>query len=323
MSNSFTKKILVTGGCGFIGSNYLNKFVLQHPEYQFINIDCLTYAGKTSNVIISNYSNYIFEKVDIRDVESLEKVFKSYTPTDIIHFAAESHVDVSISNPSLFVESNIVGTHNLLRLAKQYKINRFHQISTDEVYGSLDSKDLPAFTKDSPIAPNSPYSASKAAADVLVRVYNKTFGLDTTITRCSNNYGSYQDETKLIPKAILNLLNNQKVPVYGKGDNIRDWIYVEDHIDAIDLVFHKGKSGAIYNIGGGTELQNIILVKKLADLTGRTGDCVEFVTDRKGHDFRYAIDNSEIEEELGWKPVVSLEKGLEQTIEFYKKAQPS
>jgi|SRR3989344_271248 len=323
MDNSATKKkILVTGGLGFIGSNYLNKFALKYPEYTFINIDCMTYASHLGNVAVAESKNYHFEKVDIRDTESLERIFLEYQPTDIIHFAAESHVDISIFNPRIFMETNIIGTHNLLLLAMKYKIDRFHQISTDEVYGSLGEND-PPFNLKSPLAPNSPYSASKAAGDMLVRSYNKTFGLNTVITHCSNNYGPNQDKTKLIPKTIFNLINNQKVPVYGKGENIRDWIYVEDHIDGIDLVFHKGQSGGVYNIGGGKELRNIDIVEKIIQIIGKDKSLIEFVEDRKGHDFRYAVDNSEILKELNWKPKVDLEEGLEKTVNFYKKHNSS
>lgn len=313
----YERRIIVTGGLGFIGSNYLNKFVGIYPTFLFVNIDAMTYAGRLSNVTVSHAENYAFEKADIRDIESLEKIFKRYNPTDIIHFAAESHVDLSISNPSIFIETNIVGTHNLLLLAKKHSINRFHQISTDEVYGSLEEND-PPFTLKSPIAPNSPYSASKASADQLVRAYNKTFGLNTVITRCSNNYGPFQDESKLIPKAILSLLRGRKVPVYGQGENIRDWIYVEDHIDAINMVFHKGMNGRIYNVGGDSEVRNIDLVQKLIKMTGRNVNDIVFVEDRRGHDYRYALDNSEIKKELKWRPRVSLSRGLKKTLAYYE-----
>lgn len=317
MNKRNKKTILVTGGCGFIGSNYLNKFVPKYPNYEFINIDCLTYAGNLKNINIAKEPNYKFKKIDIRNKKSLEKIFIDYKPTDIIHFAAESHVDISIANPSIFIDTNVIGTHNLLLLALKYKINRFHQISTDEVYGSL-TDDEPPFTNRSNIAPNSPYSASKAAADLLVRAYNETYKMDVVITRCSNNYGPNQDKTKLIPKAICNLLEGKKVPIYGKGENIRDWIYVEDHIDAIDLVFQKGLSGEIYNIGGNTELKNIDLIKRLIKLTGKTANSIKFVTDRKGHDHRYAIDNSDIEKKLGWRPKFNINDGLEKTLRFYR-----
>lgn len=312
-----TKTIIVTGGLGFIGSNYLNKYVLEHKNYLFINIDCITYAANQENILVSKEKNYVFEKVDIRDIEKLEEIFTKHKPTHVIHFAAESHVDVSIEKPSIFIETNILGTHNLLLLAKKYNVQRFLQVSTDEVYGSL-SKDAPAFTTSSNLSPNSPYSASKASADLLVMAYHATFGLNTIITRCSNNYGPNQDTTKLIPKFITLLLQNKKVPLYSKGENVRDWIYVEDHIDAIDIAFRKGKNGNIYNIGGNCELSNLEMVRKLLKLTDNNEDLVEFVADRKGHDFRYAIDISETKRELGWKPKIKLETGLTKTLEFYR-----
>ena len=316
----YKKKIIVTGGFGFIGSNFLNKFVLKYPEYLFINVDCMTYAANKKNVTVSRKPNYAFEKTDIRDLKSLEKVFKKYKPTDTIHFAAESHVDISIENPAIFVETNIIGTHNLLMLAKKYSLNRHYQVSTDEVYGSLKKNDKP-FTTSSPLAPNSPYSASKAAADMLVRVYFKTFGMNTVISRCSNNYGPNQDKTKLIPRFISLLLSNKKVPLYAKGENIRDWIYVEDHIDAIDKIFHKGKPGGIYNIGGNCELSNMEITKKLIAITNKDESYIEYVSDRPGHDFRYAIDNSEIYKKLGWKPRYSFKEGLVKTFENMTKGK--
>lgn len=313
----YKKKILITGGAGFIGSNYLNKYVIKYPEYFFVNIDSLTYAGNLDNIKVSGFPNYYFEKADVRNLSILEDIFKKYSPTDIIHFAAESHVDFSIENPSIFIETNVNGTNNLLMLSKKYGIKRFHQVSTDEVYGSLELKDR-AFTRNSLLKPNSPYSASKASADLLVRAYNKTFGLNTVITRCSNNYGPNQDETKLIPKFIVNLLSGEKVPLYSKGENVRDWIFVEDHIDAIDLAFHKGKNGEIYNIGGDCELTNMEITKKLLVLTGRDKSFIQSVTDRPGHDFRYAIDNTEINKELGWKPMIDFDEGIKKTVEFYR-----
>jgi dTDP-glucose 4,6-dehydratase len=311
------KTIIVTGGCGFIGSNYLNKYVLEHEDYLFINVDCLTYAADPKNVHVSESKNYLFEKADIRNIEKLEEIFAKYKPTDIIHFAAESHVDISIEKPSIFVETNVIGTHNLLLLSTKYGIQRFLQVSTDEVYGSL-AKTAAAFTTLSNLAPNSPYSASKASADLLVAAYHKTFGLNTVITRCSNNYGPNQDTTKLIPKFISLLLQNKKVPLYSKGENIRDWIYVEDHIDAIDIAFHNGRSGGIYNVGGNCELSNLEMVKKLLKLTDNGENLIEFVADRKGHDFRYAIDTTETEKELGWKARTKLETGLPETLKYYK-----
>lgn len=318
----YKKIIIVTGGLGFIGSNFLNKFVVKFPKYLFINIDCITYAASMKNILISNRSNYVFEKKDIRDLKSIEKIFKRYKPTDIIHFAAESHVDISIENPTIFIETNIIGTHNLLMLSKKYLLNRFYQVSTDEVYGSL-KKNHKRFKTNSLLAPNSPYSASKASVDMLVRAYSKTFGLDTIISRCSNNYGPNQDNSKLIPKFISLLLQDKKVPLYSRGENIRDWIYVEDHIDAINMLFHKGKSGSIYNIGGDCELSNIEIVKKLITITKKNKSYIEYVSDRLGHDFRYAIDNSEIFREFRWKPRYTFEKGIMKTFKHIKRNHPS
>lgn len=307
------KTILVTGGAGFIGSNYLNEFVPLYPEIKFINVDSLTYAGDLKNVLVSEQPNYVFEKVDITNSESLENLFVIYQPDGVIHFAAESHVDKSISNPDAFIQTNVGGTNNLLRLAVKYGVKRFHQVSTDEVYGSLGLND-PAFTENSPILPNNPYSASKASADLLVRSYVKTFGLDAVITRCSNNFGPNQDDTKLIPLFIKKLQAGEKVPLYGDGLNRRDWLHVKDHVRAIDLVFNKGTTGEIYNVGGNDELANIDLVKKLLSLTGRTDESIEYVEDRKGHDFRYAINSSKIQAELGWRPEISFEEGIKELL---------
>ncbi|MDD3488175.1 MAG: dTDP-glucose 4,6-dehydratase [Candidatus Pacebacteria bacterium] len=314
----YKKIILVTGGAGSIGSNFLNRFVPKYKNYFFINLDILNYAANLDNIKVNKNKNYQFEKVDIRDIKKLEKVFNKYHPTDIIHFAAEVHVDFSIINPLIFVETNINGTHNLLILAKAYSINRFHQISTDEVYGQLYGK-KGKFKESDNLNPNNPYSASKAAADLLVSAYHKTFNLETIITRSSNNYGPHQDKTKFIPKFITNLLDNKKVPLYGKGENIRDWIYIEDNIEAIDLVFHKGKSGEVYNIGGQCEKTNIEVTKILLKLLHKDESYIEYVSDRPGHDFRYALDTSKIYKELGWKPKYIFERGIKKTIEFYKK----
>lgn len=316
--NKYQKKIIITGGLGFIGSNYLNKFVLSQRQYLFINIDAITYAANTKNITVAKEPNYIFEKADIRRLSAIETVFEKYQPTDIVHFAAESHVDISIEKPALFIETNIVGTHNLLMTAKKYGIDRYYQVSTDEVYGSLKKGDK-AFRTTSPLAPNSPYSASKTSADLLVRAYHETFGLNTVISRCSNNYGPNQDYTKLIPKFISLLLAGKKVPLYSKGENIRDWIYVEDHIDAIDHIFHKGKPGHIYNVGGNCEMTNKEIVSVLLKLTKRKTDAIEYVADRPGHDFRYAIDTREIQKELGWRAKFDFKQGIEKTFEYYKK----
>jgi len=316
-SKKFDRIILVTGGMGFIGSNYLNTAVIRYPNYFFINLDCLTYAANPKNVYVADKPNYIFRKADIRNPKALEKIFSEFSPTDIIHFAAESHVDKSIVSPHDFIETNVHGTHNLLHLAKTHNINRFHHISTDEIYGSLGTKGAP-FRESTAFAPNSPYSASKAAADLLVRSYNKTYGLNTVITRCSNNYGPHQDESKLIPLFITRLLKNKKVPLYGKGAQVRDWLYVDDHVQAIDLVFHKGKSGEAYNVGGkNSEKTNLEITNILLKLLGKNNDLIEYVADRPGHDFRYSIDFSKITKELGWQPKVSFEDGIKKTIEYY------
>lgn len=312
------KTILVTGGLGFIGSNFLNVCVPKYKDYFFINIDSLTSAADINNVSIANESNYFFEKVDIRDLNSLERVFKENKITDVIHFAAESNVDVSIENPQIFVETNIIGTHNLLKFALKYKINRFFQISTDEVYGSMSIDDKP-FTTKSNLAPNNPYSASKAAGDMLVRAYHKTYGLNAIISRSTNNYGPNQDDSKLIPKFIKLLLKDKKVTLHGNGENIRDWIYVLDHIEALDLIFHKGISGCIYNIGANNEISNKEITKKLLELVGKDESYIEYVKDRPANDLRYAIDTTELFKDFGWKAETSFEEGIQKTLEFYKK----
>lgn len=317
MKEKYEKIIFVTGGAGFIGSNYLNKYVPKYPDYLFINIDALTYAGNLENIIITDCPNYRFHKADVRDAKVMEDFFLSYKPQGVIHFAAESHVDLSITNPHLFVETNVLGTHNLLFLSKKYRAERFHQVSTDEVYGSLKTHD-PPFNEKTLLNPNNPYSASKAGADMLVRSYNKTFGLNITITRCSNNYGPNADKTKLIPSFINKLLSSQKVPLYGKGENIRDWLFVEDHIDAIDLVFRNGQSGEIYNVGGNFEITNLEITRNLLSLTNQKENMIDYVADRLGHDYRYAIDASKIKSELGWEPKMKFASGLKKTFDFYK-----
>jgi dTDP-glucose 4,6-dehydratase len=301
--------IFVTGGAGFIGSNYLNQCVPQYPDTQFVNIDCLTYAGKVSNVTVAGAPNYHFELVDIRDHKALEAVFLKYTPTGVINFAAESNVDKSIESADAFIQTNVAGTNNLLQLSLKYGVGRYHQISTDEVYGSLGMTDA-AFTELHILAPNNPYSASKAAADMLVRSYHKTFGLDTVITRCSNNFGPNQDDSKLIPRFITKLQAGETVPLYGDGSNRRDWLHVADHVQAIDLVFRGGRAGEVYNVGSDHDFSNLEVIQILLSLTGRTEDAIEYVTDRKGHDFRYAINAQKITTELGWKPTISLAEGL-------------
>jgi dTDP-glucose 4,6-dehydratase len=315
---NYDKIVLVTGGAGFIGSNYLNTFVPAYPNYRFINVDALTYAADLRNITVSEAKNYAFEQADIRDYTALLRIFDKFSPTHIINFAAESHVDNSILGPRIFIETNIVGTENLLECARTQNILRFHQISTDEVYGSL-TPDAQPTTEDVSLLPNSPYSASKAAADLLVRSYHKTFGLDTVITRASNNYGPNQHREKLIPRFITNLLENKKVPVYGEGENIRDWIHVSDHVQGIDTAFHKGKSGEIYNLGGRQELTNLTITKELLRLLGKNEDMIEHVNDRLGHDFRYALDSSKATQELGWTPKKDFSVGLKETAEYYKK----
>ena len=314
---NYEKTILVTGGAGFIGSNYLNTIVPRYPHYQFINVDALTYAADLKNITVADAPNYVFVQADIRNTTALEACWEKYSPTDIIHFAAESHVDNSITGPHIFFETNIMGTDNLLNLATTRKLNRFHFISTDEVYGSLGPTDR-SRTEEDMILPNSPYSASKAGAEFAVRSYNKTFGLDTVVTRASNNYGPNQHREKFMPLFITNLLSGKKVPIYGTGQNVRDWIYVGDHVEGIDAVFHKGKSGDCYNLGGGNEFANIDIVKKLLSLTDRGENALNYVTDRPGHDMRYSLDSGKAERELGWKPKKDFEEGLRETVAFHK-----
>jgi dTDP-glucose 4,6-dehydratase len=291
--------------------------VPHYADYRFVNVDALTYAANLKNVTVADTPNYVFAQADIRNTAALEAVWNEYSPTDVIHFAAESHVDNSIANPRIFVETNVNGTQNLLECARTHGIKRFHHISTDEVYGSLPF-DAAATDENAPLLPNSPYSASKAGADLLVRAYNKTFGLNTVTTRASNNYGPHQHPEKLIPLFIKNLLSGKKIPLYGTGTNIRDWMFVGDHVLGIDAVFHKGKSGEVYNLGGGNEFENIDITKKLLSLTGRDDTAIEYVTDRPGHDLRYALDCSRAKCELGWVPLKSLEEGLSETVMYYK-----
>ena len=318
MTNKYPRRNLVTGGAGFIGSNYLNYAVKKYPRELFINVDALTYAADLRNVTVQKKKNYAFEKADICDMPAMTQIFDTYKPTHIIHFAAETHVDHSIVTPGLCIKTNVEGTNNLLQLARDYKVARFHLISTDEVYGDLKRSAAP-FTEKSPYSPRNPYSASKASSELLLLSYMQTYGLPGVITRSSNNYGPGQDATKLIPKFINFLLQGKKVPLYATGKNIRSWMYVEDNARATDLVFRKGKNGEIYNIGGGEEHTNLGITKTLLKILGKTEKEIEYVTDRPGHDFRYALSNKKIAGELGWKPRVNFEKGIRKTVAFYRK----
>lgn len=306
--------VLVTGGAGFIGSNFLKYMVDKYPEYDFTNLDALTYCGNLENLIdIENNENYNFVKGDLRDKDLVNGLVKD--SDYVVNFAAESHVDRSIQDPEIFIKSNVLGTQVLLNAAKEYGVEKYLQISTDEVYGTLGKTGY--FTETTSLQPNSPYSASKASADLVVRAYHETFDLPVNITRCSNNYGPYQFPEKLIPLMISNALENKKLPVYGDGKNIRDWLHVHDHCTAIDLVLHEGKLGEVYNIGGNNEKQNIEIVKLIIKELNKDESLIEFVDDRLGHDRRYAIDSTKIQEELGWKPKYTFETGIHETIQWY------
>ncbi|KZE68293.1 dTDP-glucose 4,6-dehydratase [Paenibacillus jamilae] len=308
-------KLLVTGGAGFIGSNFVLYMLKQHPDYEIVNIDALTYAGNLENLkSIENHPKHTFVKADITDAQAIDQLMQQGIDV-VVNFAAESHVDRSILEPEVFVKTNVLGTQVLLDAAKKYNVTKFVQVSTDEVYGSLGETGL--FTEETPLQPNSPYSASKAGGDLLVRAYHETFGLPVNITRCSNNYGPYQFPEKLIPLMISRALNDQQLPVYGDGLNIRDWLYVEDHCSAIDLVIHQGKLGEVYNIGGNNERTNVHIVKTVLEELGKPESLISYVQDRPGHDRRYGIDPTKTMNELGWKPKHSFETGIKETIRWY------
>lgn len=323
------KSILITGGAGFIGSHVVQLFVEKYPEYKIVNLDALTYAGNLENLkAVEGASNYIFEKADIQDADALTSIFEKHKITDVIHLAAESHVDRSISDPLAFVKTNVFGTVNLLNAAKEFwkenlKDHLFYHVSTDEVYGSL--HDGGFFLETTPYDPQSPYSASKASSDHFVRAYANTYKMRTVVSNCSNNYGPNHFPEKLIPLCIHNIKNNKPLPVYGKGENVRDWLFVKDHARAIDIVFHQGKEGETYNIGGFNEWKNIDIVKllcakmdeKLGREAGTSEKLITYVKDRAGHDLRYAIDATKIQQELGWEPSLQFEEGIEITIDWY------
>ena len=310
------QNVLVTGGAGFIGSNFINYILEERDDYNIINLDKLTYAGNLENLVFSeSKKNYHFIKGDIINAELVNYLFQKFDIKYVINFAAESHVDRSILGSEVFFRSNVLGTNVLLEASRKFEVKKFLQVSTDEVYGSLDSEGL--FTEETPLHPNSPYSASKASADMMALSFHHTYGLPVVITRCSNNYGPYQFPEKLIPLMIINTLNNKKLPVYGDGMNVRDWIYVIDHNRAVEAVFENGKEGEVYNIGASTEMPNIDIIKLILKELGKSEDMIEYVKDRPGHDKRYAIDSTKIEGELGWNPKFNFEDAVSQTIKWY------
>lgn len=312
-------KIIVTGGAGFIGGNFVHYMLNKYNDYRIICLDALTYAGNMETLEpVKNNPNFKFYKADIADREAVYEIFEKEKPDIIVNFAAESHVDRSIDNPGIFLQTNVIGTGVLMDACRKYGITRYHQVSTDEVYGDLplDRPDL-FFTETTPLHTSSPYSASKASADLLVQAYHRTFKLPVTISRCSNNYGPYHFPEKLIPLMIANALADKELPVYGKGENVRDWLYVEDHCSAIDLIIHKGRVGEVYNIGGHNEKTNLEVVKIILKELGKSEDLIRYVTDRPGHDMRYAIDPTKIHNELGWLPATKFEDGIKKTIKWY------
>ena len=317
-------KILVTGGAGFIGSNFVFYFLQEHPQDTILCVDALTYAGNLETLApVMDDPRFHFVKVDIADRAAIYALFESEKPDVVVNFAAESHVDRSIENPAVFLQTNVMGTQVLLDACRKYGVQRYHQVSTDEVYGDLplDRPDL-FFTEQTPLHTSSPYSASKASADLLCNAYSRTYGLPITISRCSNNYGPYQFPEKLIPLMIANALADKPLPVYGEGLNVRDWLYVEDHCRAIDLILCKGKPGQVYNIGGHNEKRNIDIVKSILSILGKPESLITHVTDRKGHDMRYAIDPTFIHQELGWLPQTKFESGIRKTVQWYLNNKP-
>ncbi|MEK4698975.1 dTDP-glucose 4,6-dehydratase [Solibacillus sp. FSL R7-0668] len=311
------KKVLVTGGAGFIGGNFIHYLIKQYPHYKIFNLDALTYAGDlTKHVAIETMENYHFIKADITNYQEITQLFEKERFDFVVHFAAESHVDRSIIDPGIFVQTNVLGTQVLLEAARKMGLTKFVHVSTDEVYGELDFDPTTFFTEETPLKPNSPYSASKASSDLLVQAYHHTYGLPMNITRCSNNYGPFHFPEKLIPLTISRVLNNEKVPVYGDGQNIRDWLHVFDHCTAINLVLHEGVNGEVYNIGGHNERTNLQVVNTIIHALGKSDKLIEFVEDRLGHDKRYAIDASKLEQ-LGWKPKFTFETGIDETIKWY------
>lgn len=312
-------KILVTGAAGFIGGNFVHYMLKTYPTYRIIGLDLLTYAGnmETLKDAVEN-PNFVFYKADIADAVEIDRIFDTERPDIIVNFAAESHVDRSIADPGLFLRTNILGTQVLMDASRKYGVKRYHQVSTDEVYGDLplDKPDL-FFTEETPIHTSSPYSASKAASDLLVQAYHRTFGLPMTISRCSNNYGPYHFPEKLIPLIISRALADEKLPVYGTGENIRDWLYVEDHCAAIDLIIHNGRNGEVYNVGGHNERTNLEVVKTILKELGKSEELITYVGDRLGHDMRYAIDPTKMMNELGWEPTIKFDEGIKQTIKWY------
>lgn len=311
--------ILVTGGAGFIGSNFIFYMINKYPKAHIVCLDCLTYAGRLETLApVMDNPNFRFAKVNITDRQAVYQVFEEEQPDIVINFAAESHVDRSIDAPEIFLNTNIIGTSVLMDACRKYGTNRFHQVSTDEVYGDLplDRPDL-FFTEETPLHASSPYSASKASADLLVLAYHRTYELPVTISRCSNNYGPYQFPEKLIPLTITNALNDKPLPVYGTGENVRDWLYVEDHCKAIDLILQHGKTGEVYHVGGHNEMRNIDIVKLICQELGKPEDLITYVEDRKGHDLRYAIDPAKIHRELGWLPETKFVDGIKKTVRWY------